>query len=188
MPPLLRIAVLIALPIAAAAQEAVHGVEVLLPPSYHASHGPSAERQHASEVTLSPEVSDDSRDATPLIVFTAASPPVPGWEGAAEIEIVRLDHEVVVVSVPEPMPGWRKLQGVDIRYHGIPEAGGATRIRTHSWQPETRAQIPEHDWRSADAARIPYARSGSALAAQSWNASGARYRASRIRYHGWGGT
>ena len=188
MPPLLRIAVLIALPIAAAAQEAAHGVEVLLPPGYDAPQKPSAERQHASEVTPSPEVTDDSRGATRLAVVTVAPPPVSGWEGPLEIEVVRLDHEAVVYLAPGPTPGWRKLQGVDIRYHGVPEAGRAARIRTHSWQPDTPTQIPEHDWLSADAARIPYARTGDALAAQSWKSFGARFRASRIRYHGWGGS
>ena len=120
--------------------------------------------------------------------MTAAPPPVSGWERPPEVEVVGLDQSgeiVVYSSVPDSMPAWRKLQGVDIRYHGIAEAGEASRIRTHSGQPDTPTPIPYHDWRSADPARIPYARTGGALVAQSWNAFGARFRASRIRYHGW---
>src|SRR5262245_52331655 len=96
---LLSIAVLLALPIAAAAQEAAHDVTVV----------------------------------------TAAPPPVAGWERSPAIEIV-LDPsgEVVVYApAPESMPAWKELEGVDIRYHGIPEAGEASPIRTHSGQPDT---------------------------------------------------
>jgi hypothetical protein len=123
-----------------------------------------------------------------LVVVTAGPPPVLVWEQPPEIEVVRFDQvdEIVVsAAAPEPTPGWR-LQGVDIRYHGMADAGEAIGPRTHSWQPRTPTRIPEHDWRSADAARIPYARTGSTLATQSWNAFGERFRASRIRYHGWG--
>jgi hypothetical protein len=175
---LLSIAVLIALPIAAAAQQAADGVEVLLPPR------PSAEKQHPSEVDPSRE--DANSRAPRVTVVTAAPAPVAGWERSPAIEVVRLDPAgelVVYSSAQDSMPGWRKLDGVDIRYHGIPEAGEESRIRTHSGQPDTSMRIPYHDWRSADPARIPYARTGDSLVAQSWNALGARFRASRIRYH-----
>ena len=125
-----------------------------------------------------------------VMVMPATTHSVLVWEqpAAIEIEVVRLDQvgEVAVYSPLQPMSGRRELQGVDIRYHDLAEAGGTSGIRTHSWQSATATRIPDHDWRSADAARIPYARSGDALAAQSWKASGARFRASRIRYHGWG--
>jgi hypothetical protein len=139
-------------------------------------------------VALSQE--DTNSRANRVIVVTAAPPPVSGWERRPEVEVVGLDHGKIVVyfSAADSMPAWRKWQGVDIRYHGIAEAGEASRIRTHSSRPGAPTQIPDHDWRSADSARIPYARTGDALAAQSWNAFGARFRASRIRYHGWGGT
>jgi hypothetical protein len=175
---LVNIAVLVALPIAAVAQEAAHGVEVLLPPR------PSAQRQHPSEVAPSRE---GTNSRAPRVIVTAAPPSVSGWKRLPVVEVVGLDHGEIVVysSVPDSMPAWRKLQGVDIRYHAIAEAGEASRIRTHSGQPDTPTPIPYHDWSSADPARIPYARTGGALVAQSWNAFGARFRASRIRYHGW---
>jgi hypothetical protein len=152
---LLSIAVLIALPIAAAAQEAAHGVE-------------------------------NANSRAPRVIVMTAAPPSVGWERSPAIEVVRLDpagEALVYAPAQESMPVWRKLDGVDIRYHGIPDAGEASRIRTHSGQADTSMSIPYHDWRSADPGRIPYARTGDSLVAQSWNAFGARFRASRIRYH-----
>jgi hypothetical protein len=124
----------------------------------------------------------------PRSVSAPSDSPAEGRELALEIEVVGLDPvaEVIVYSpAPEPMPGWRKLEGVDIRYHRIGEPRAPSRITTHSWEPDAPTQIRYHDWRSADLAGIPYARTGDALGSQGWNPYGPRYEPSRIRYHEW---
>jgi hypothetical protein len=119
------------------------------------------------------------------VVVTAPPPPAPGWERPEAIAVVGPGAaEGVLVYSPPPaaMPAARRLEGVDIRTHGIAQPGG---VPTHSWNPAAPTRIAYHDWRSADAARIPTARSGRALVAQSWNPDGERFVASRIRQHGW---
>lgn len=185
---LLAAAVAVAFPAPSPAEEAAHGVQILLPPSYDATQERSAANQYSGEPGPAEGVSDDAQTPPPIIVITAAPPPVPGWERSPEIEVVGLDAvgEVIVYSpAPEPMPGWRKLQGVDVRYHRIGEPRAPSRIPTHSWEPDAPTGIRYHDWRSADGAGIPYARTGGALVSQSWNPYGPRYEPSRIRYHGW---
>jgi hypothetical protein len=121
------------------------------------------------------------------VVVTTAPPPVAGWERAPEAQAVGPDAEEVVVYAPAPasMPGWRKLEGVDIRVHRIGVARGPDGVPTHSWNPRAPSRIPTHDWRSADETRIPSARTGDALVTQSWNPRGARFEPTRIRYHRW---
>jgi hypothetical protein len=153
-------------PAAALAQQATRGVEVLLPPDSAAGGG---ERAPA------------------FIVVMPAPPPVRGWEEPErmEVEVVGPDASQVVVywPPPEPMPGWEKLEGVDIRTHRFAEAPEPSRIPTLEWRPGARTEIDIHDWRSARG--VPSAGTGRALATQSWNPSGERYAASRIRYHAW---
>jgi len=171
----------------AAAQEVAHGVTVLLPPSYQPPQESSAVPSPAGDASPS-EPEGVPRGDGPLIVLTAAPPPVPGWERPPEIEVIGLEdaEDVIVYSpAPLPMPGWRKLRGVDIGYHRIAQPPEPSRIRTHFGPSDGPTRIAHHDGRSADPTRIPTAGSGSALVAQSWNPSGARYQASRIRYHGW---
>jgi hypothetical protein len=146
----------VALPGAAPAQEVSRGVTVLLPPSYQAPQESAAAATSADAAAPS-EQDGVPRRAGPIIVLTAAPPPVPGWEQPPEIEVVGLEDaaEVIVYSpAPEPMPGWRKLQGVDIRYHRIAQAPEPNRITTHSWQPGAPTRIRYHDGGS-DPARIP---------------------------------
>jgi hypothetical protein len=172
--------------VATSAQEAAHGVTVLLPPGDPAPQQASAVDQHPAEAAPSDEVVPQGTSR--LIVVTGAPPPVPGWEKPPEIRVIGLEDaaDVVVYSpAPEPMPGWRKLQGVDIRYHRTAQPPVPSRIPTHSWQPDAPSRIPYHRWPSAYPARIPSARTGSALVTQSWNPRGPRFEASRIRYHGW---
>lgn len=180
-------ALALTIPAMALAQEVVHGVEILLPPGYDTPQAPSGVGQHPDEAAPSEEVID-SGGATLILVLTAAPPPLPGSERAPEIEVVGLDHigEVVVYSpAPETMPGWRKLRGVDIKYHRNAKEPVPSRITTHSWKPSAPSWIRYHDWRSADRTRIPHAQTDSALVSQSWSSSGARFQPSRIRYHGW---
>ena len=177
----------LALPGAAAAQGTVHGVTVLLPPSYRA---PQKSPAVASPVDgASPaEKNGVPRGDGPLIVLTAAPPPVPGWERPPRIEVIGLEDSkdlVVYSPAPLPMPGWRKLRGVDIKYHRIAQPLEPSQIRTHFGPSDAPTRIAYHDGRSADPTRIQTAGSSSALVAQSWNPFGVRYEPSGIRYHGW---
>jgi hypothetical protein len=161
-------AAVLAWPAAALAQQTTPAVEVLLPPGPAAAGG---ERAPA------------------LIVLTPAPPPVRGWEEPErmEVEVVGAGASQVVVYTPppEPMPGWEKLQGVDIRTHRFAEAPEPSRIQTLAWRPGARTEIVSHDWRSTDRRGVPSAGTGRALATQSWNPSGERYAAPRLRYDEW---
>lgn len=175
------------IPAAAPAQGDAYGVEIPLPAGSDTSQEPSGVGRHPVEAAPSAQVID-SGGASRVIVVTVAPPPVAGQEQPPRIGFVGLDRpgKVLVYSPPsEPVPGWRKLRGVDIRYHRMAEAREPRRVTAHSWEPGAVGWIRYHDGRSSDRTRIPYARTGSALAAQSWNANGARFRAPRIRYHGW---
>jgi hypothetical protein len=177
----------VALPGASAGQEVAHGVTVLLPPSYRP---PQESPAAASPVDVaSPAEKTDAPggdDAPTWLIVTP--PPMPGWERPPTMErlgLVGVEDLVIVYSGGRPMPGWRKLRGVDIGYHRIGEPRDPSRIRTHFGPSAAPSRIRHHTGRSADRARIPTAGSGDALVSQSWNPFGARYQPSRIRYHGW---
>jgi hypothetical protein len=92
---------------------------------------------------------------------------------------------VVYTPPPEPLPVRERLAGSDIRTHAFASAPEPSQLRTLVWEPDAPTQIPMHDWRARERSRIPTARSGDALATQSWNPAGARYAPSRIRTHEW---
>ena len=177
----------VALPDAATAQEVAHGVTVLLPPSYRPSQVSPAGASRVDDAPPAEKI-DVPRGDDPLTVLIVTPPPVPGWERPPTMERLGLEGVedlVIVYSGTRPMPGWRKLRGVDIGYHRIAQPRQPSRIRTHFGPSDGPTRIVHHTGRSADPARIPTAGSGSARVAQSWNPSGARYQPSRIRYHGW---
>lgn len=181
-------AVALVMPSVATAGEIVHGVELLLPPSYDATQEPSTVASDMTRLGPSHEVADHSLSQPLTIVVMPTPPPVPGWGRPPAVDVVVPDDlgEVIVYSpAPEPMPAWRKLQGVDIRYHRIGVEPAASGITSHTWNPSAPSHIPYHDRRSSGGAGIPYARTGSDLVSQSWNPYGARYEPARIRYHGW---